>query len=412
MATKYHINDRGEPGVCNAVHRCRFGRDADQHFDSVDEARTAYEKEKVNELFPQGIDKENLGRRELNKLAKYTDDQSVLQKGIETGSPRIRSSILQNRNADAETLRKLYDTVKEGNGADVEKQEIASHRNYPASRMTDQEFKKALQHRSKLSAQHRNHLLSDRGISDKHKGSLSSLSAYETVLVAGNKNNQLSQSVRNELLTKNSQTKITALSRGQLPATEIRNLDADEFKNLSYSADRMTNPLHIDEIAAIALKNKHGDDISEIALEKVVRNSNLSQLGISAIARSNVNQKYGNKKNDIDVSLYRLPSIDDDTKKLLEKRSPEISSIAKVDKIIEKVGGSKQLSDRIVKDSEKFQAGNAYHKTRVVFDKEELNKLGMGKDEVLTLMNKRAWNADFKYDEESGVFIGGIDSSG
>ena len=412
MATKYHINDRGEPGICNAVHKCRFGRDADQHYDSVDEARTAYEKEKVNELFPNGVEKDKLGRRELNKLVKYTDDQEILRQGIDSGSARIRASILQNRNADAETLTKLYETVEEGTGADAERQEIVSHRNYPASGMTDQEFKKALRSRTLLSFDHRKQLLSDDGVNDNHKETLNNLDANEALTAAANKNNQLSQSVRKELLNKDSQTRILALKNGALPAEEVRNLDASEFKNLSYSADRMTNPRHVDEIAAAALKNKHGDDISEIALEKVSRNPYLSQMGISAIAKANVNEKFKNKYNDIDVSLYRLPNIDDDTKKLLEKRSPEIASIAKVDKIITKAGGSTQLKDKIVKESNESQAGNAYRKTRVVFDKDEMKKLGMGKDEVLTLMNRRAWNADFSYDEETGVFVGGIDSSG
>ena len=412
MATKYHINDRGEPGICSAVHKCRFGRDADQHYDSVDEARTAYEKEKVNELFPNGVEKDKLGRRELNKLVKYTDDQEILRQGIDTGSARIRSSILQNRNADYETLRKLYTTVEDGEGADAERQEIANHRNYPAGFMTNKELKKAIGARTRLSVEHRRQLLLDDGINDSQKETLMSLDANETTLVAGNKKNMLKQETRNELLSKNSQTRILALKDGKLPAEEIRNLDASEFKNLSYSADRMTNPRHVDEIAAAALKNKHGDDISEIALEKVSRNPYLSQLGISAIAKANANEKFKNKYNDIDISLYRLPNIDDDTKKLLEKRSPEIASIAKVDKIIAKAGGSAQLRDRIVKESNESQAGNAYRKTRVVFDKDEMKKLGMGKEEVLTLMNRRAWNADFSYDEETGVFVGGIDSSG
>jgi hypothetical protein len=42
---RYHINpETGNPGVCHAKTKCPFGDIQSEHFDSKDEARSAYEK--------------------------------------------------------------------------------------------------------------------------------------------------------------------------------------------------------------------------------------------------------------------------------------------------------------------------------------------------------------------------------
>lgn len=49
MSAKYHVNPKtGRPGVCRAVHNCRFG-DEKNHYDSKDSAQKAIE-EKLKEL--------------------------------------------------------------------------------------------------------------------------------------------------------------------------------------------------------------------------------------------------------------------------------------------------------------------------------------------------------------------------
>src|SRR5579875_1479154 len=40
---KYHINARGEPGLCRARKQCPFGG-VNEHYSSPEEARDAYEK--------------------------------------------------------------------------------------------------------------------------------------------------------------------------------------------------------------------------------------------------------------------------------------------------------------------------------------------------------------------------------
>lgn len=408
MATKYHINDKGEAGICSAVHKCRFGRDADQHYDTVEEARTAYEKEKIDELFPTGIEKDKIGRRELNKLVKYTDDREVFRKGLETKSPRIRTSILSNRNADAETLREMYATA-----SDTEKKAIVSHRNYPISEMNAEELNTAIKARMRLSYVHRAEVFKDNGINDSHKETLQKMTTNEIVEAAGNMNNQLTPAVRQELLNQDNNTKTLAIQKGDLPSSEIKNLDAKSFRNLSTSMSRINNPAALDQIVGVALSKKFSNHDNRIVLERAVYKDNLSQNAIKAIAHSDFNDKNNaDYSNAIDRALYSRPSIDDDTKAFLISRSPEVASLAKLEKKAERYGGMSGLKKKLFKNYEQQSSGMSYRTTRVEFDKEELKKLNLNKDDVLTLMNRSAYNANFSYDEESGVFIGSVDSSG
>lgn len=52
MALKFHVNNAGEPGVCRAVSRngCPFGG-INEHYDSREKARKAYEKHMNNKVF-------------------------------------------------------------------------------------------------------------------------------------------------------------------------------------------------------------------------------------------------------------------------------------------------------------------------------------------------------------------------
>lgn len=58
--TKFHINpETGNPGICNAKVRCRFGG-AEEHYDSKEAARAAFESTReVNENWLSGITRQN-----------------------------------------------------------------------------------------------------------------------------------------------------------------------------------------------------------------------------------------------------------------------------------------------------------------------------------------------------------------
>jgi hypothetical protein len=65
MTKKYHINSKGEPGICRAKNSCPFGDMETEHYSSVDEARGVYEQE-MNNYFTPNVEK--LLREEMKKL--------------------------------------------------------------------------------------------------------------------------------------------------------------------------------------------------------------------------------------------------------------------------------------------------------------------------------------------------------
>ena len=74
---RYHINHRGEAGLCKAQRKCPFGDLATDHFDSPEEARAAYEL-KASQL-PTASEFEVL-EEALERAAKgFTAERDALQ---------------------------------------------------------------------------------------------------------------------------------------------------------------------------------------------------------------------------------------------------------------------------------------------------------------------------------------------
>ena len=73
---RYHINSKGEPGVCKAQQACPFG-DASEHYDSPEAAREAFEADAGVEHL-HGLSREaeeDFGSLEGNYLTDETMDE-------------------------------------------------------------------------------------------------------------------------------------------------------------------------------------------------------------------------------------------------------------------------------------------------------------------------------------------------
>ncbi len=66
---KYHINAKGEPGVCQALKNCPFGGEA-AHYASAQEAREAYELK----MFSESVAKVLYDRKQLKLQRKMLED--------------------------------------------------------------------------------------------------------------------------------------------------------------------------------------------------------------------------------------------------------------------------------------------------------------------------------------------------
>lgn len=77
---RYHLNKKGNPGVCKATVSCPFGDINDDHYSSMDEAREVYEKEMqpyfaVNDLI---VADPNSSGYELHKRNAVLVEQAVM----------------------------------------------------------------------------------------------------------------------------------------------------------------------------------------------------------------------------------------------------------------------------------------------------------------------------------------------
>ena len=87
---KYHINYRGESGVCQALSTCPFGGPED-HFSSPEEARLAYESHASQKFGLEGIRKSQSGipaaeRQENGKLVETLD--IIANSGVDAATAR------------------------------------------------------------------------------------------------------------------------------------------------------------------------------------------------------------------------------------------------------------------------------------------------------------------------------------
>lgn len=103
--SKYHVNDSGDPGECNANHRCPFGGD-DEHYDSMSEARSAYE-EKMSKEGPTLPDLHSNRLRDAAVQA-YTD--KFPQYELNATEKNIVEKALEGKKVSDERIDKLLDS--------------------------------------------------------------------------------------------------------------------------------------------------------------------------------------------------------------------------------------------------------------------------------------------------------------
>lgn len=123
----YHTNDEGRTLTCDNPDACPFGA-----FDSPEAAQKSYEKRMADKTFISA--RRNTRQKDLNNIAKTSDNVEELHRAARFGSPRVLSNISLNPNADAETLslalERPHDPRTEKN--------ILRHPNYPPQLLSEE----------------------------------------------------------------------------------------------------------------------------------------------------------------------------------------------------------------------------------------------------------------------------------
>lgn len=400
MTVKYHVNDKGEPGVCNAVHKCRFNASEEEHYDTPQEARAGYEKKMVEEIVPEGINKSTkLSASKLNKVAKFTDDQEILLDAAQRGSSRVRASVLSNHNSGGEVLRELYKTSTPNS---EEAKAIVKHKNYPVEDLTTGQIIPVMRQywaggteRTKIAADDSINDEKSARISEFVKGDIKVLSA-----MAFNENNQISKNQRTKMIDSNKPLIAEAVNRGFYSPENVSRLDDNTLRNqLYYNFENLKDQKVIDAYVDEAIDRS--SDVSN--WEKIRKNPQLSSRTINKIVSS------GAAGSSVE-GFYYHKNTSPTTKAELQEAFPRLASIGKAQRATGK-DSIKDIKDDLIVKSETKNIGTSYYADRIQLDKDKLSKYGLNKNDVEALFSG-GYNAGAVYNPETGEFTGKTDSSG
>jgi len=130
--TRYHINDAGNPGQCEAKIKCRFGDLETEHYGSREEAAQAYEEKQEKEI--------QEARKALDTLNKLEGVSRSLTKN----SDRLRQKIeatekivkVASNEGNLDSFEKHYNELKK---LEAERKEVETKRKEVASIISKKE---------------------------------------------------------------------------------------------------------------------------------------------------------------------------------------------------------------------------------------------------------------------------------
>lgn len=114
MSTRFHINlETGEPGRCKALFNCPFGDFELDHFDSVGDARKAYETIMESETFAAKVEAQRVVLDAARTSSRFDSEISFMEKGSHGGyfAPDTIVSAAKNLMDQMPELAPLKDAV-------------------------------------------------------------------------------------------------------------------------------------------------------------------------------------------------------------------------------------------------------------------------------------------------------------
>lgn len=394
---KYHINKSGEPKPCNAAYKCPFGS-AEEHHDTAEAARDAYEKEMTTQLVPEGASKKDIGLRDLTKLARVSSDKEVLSDAVERGSDRTYRALSENRHMTPDLLSKAADK----SSSSETRKRLVAHKNFPVAKMTGDDAAELYNpHQSWENAR----LEGSNDLNDEHVSAIKKKHPRASLDQAvSNPNNKVS----NETAIKLAQNKhsIGSLMRGnRITGEYIGDLPAKDV----YWGDiyKETNPEYLDGFATSSLKGAKSEDAVErekahYNATHVAKNEHTSPRTLHRLTEGGVSLR----------EVYENPNTEPETRELAISSDPDLARRAHLDDLDQSLPGGLMGSLRD-DSSTSYPSGRnrGYSVTEVKFNTSKMKELGVDSEDIHILMDSRRFNAGARFDEETGVFRGAVDST-
>lgn len=386
---RYHINAKGEPGICRAQQACPFGG-PDQHYPTKEDAARAFEAEMDASLFPVQTTTHPL--KELNELAKTTAATAVFEEILERGSARTIRNLAKNPAVPGAILARAGEKVQD----EATRSALTRHAHFPVEAMSGEEFAAVAKH---ADWERRRDLMASDGIRDEHVTAvLGKLAAGGTGInyydALANRNNQLSQAKIVELAEKNWMSMERALVAGRYPLRE--RIDQVDLTTIRSALRKVESEEDLKLLTAKAVEEKNHEVLWALAA-----NSHTPATALNEIVEATDNT-------DTLIAAYRSPRASTATKERAAGKHEVVASYAKLEKLDQQLHG--QLGELIGSGAEKSSSYSS--KSRVVqFDPEQVRSRNLSPRDVDTYVRYYRGNYLFgtSYNEKTGVYSGYID---
>lgn len=411
---RYHINSKGEAGICRA-HKgaCPFGGD-DNHFPTAELARAVYEEEQgnswdasaeaANTLSPaalaeaadnaRGLMYSTLSLKDLNQAIKTSSDPAVFDRMIEIGSDRTFSNFSTNPNADASHLATAYSFAEDP----IVRKRLVAHKNFDLSKASPEDFADRF-----ASSMNRPDFWDADYITDAH---LDALKPADRGPFIRNPNNQVSPEYVTKLANDSNNWLVlqAAVESGKYSlADNIDRLDSNTIRGM---IDKVKDPRDLDAIADRSIREASEpktDSTADYNMWFVIRNENTRPETIERLVENT-------NSTDALVSAYKNPNTPIAARIKAMEKSPAVAALDTVTKLDDLYGG--RLDKVIVKPAEEQNGRSWSSQGRVTkFDPEAVKSLGLTALDIDAFVryHKGDYLFSAKYDEGTGVYSGYID---
>lgn len=376
------------------------------------------------------VDYSQLGGRELQKLAKDTEDEALQLEIARRGSSAARKNLARNVKATPEALQATYEATDD----DAVRKELASNLHSDLSKMSKADAAYGMNEAANRSLDEKDRglrkLYAERAqanakadwVDDSTVEELRSLheagarsrrvNAFNNPLVnaaMGNDKNKISEPVALDFAKQSRMNAAIAIGAGRISQIRLGKIPAGFV-----DSSRVKDPGMLDDLAKVSARgewdkpeirpygeetDKYGYDSRQI-VNQIIDNPNTSAATLDRLA-DNPRAKTSTAK------LYRHPNATPETKRKLEESSPLAYSYSKIHKTLNGRTPDELRAELIVAGSE-TSTQRGYHRTELVLDRAKIEAYGFTRFDVENVMGGDG--SSYRYDPETGRYSGGYDS--
>lgn len=373
--TRFHVNNAGEASRCKAEKGgCPFGS-AEEHHETADGARQAYEERMSGREIPavQKSDGDpNAGylQRDLRELASNSKDGAVLEMAVQRGDEGVLRAVADNPNANSHHLWKVEDRAKNAKT----KQHAKNNPNYVPREFTPENVKRfARDPKQEMKLAPMIHGQgSDRFVRYVGQSAPDGSALHREIVASPNPKISLETRLTSMKTDANKAFRKTQVRTEGFPGKELYpHMTHDQRKSYAH----------------------HTEDPEAL--------SAMSQSAVDMVESPKRPNDFIDGR-DLAKTLYENPNISKDDVELLKRANPSIASVERVRAIERDNPGD---YGRIIVE-EDYTPGSPKKQT-FTLDTELMDRIGLQDDDVYQYMGSRGhYLFRTSWDRETGTFTG------